>query len=62
MPSLSDTNQTKKKAYDGSRWHGYEELGEVCCSVIAHWGSGGGNTPIVLETDGDDDREDDTGF
>lgn len=37
------------RVYDGCRRHNYECLGEVCCTVQAFWGTGGGNMPIVLE-------------
>jgi hypothetical protein len=38
--------------YDAERRHGYERFVEVCCSVQAFWGTGGGNVPIVVMYDG----------
>lgn len=35
--------------FDAERRHGYEELGETCCTVQRFWGTGGGNVPIVAE-------------
>ena len=35
--------------FDGSRRHGYEQFDEVCETVQAQYGTGGNNTPIVVE-------------
>lgn len=35
-------------AYDGSRRHAYEPLGDVCETVQSFYGTGGGNVPIIL--------------
>lgn len=34
--------------FDGSRRHDYEPLGDIGETVQAHYGTGGGNTPIVV--------------
>ena len=36
--------------YDGCRRHDYQPLGEVCTTLHAMMGTGGGNVPIVLES------------
>ncbi len=36
--------------YDASRRHNYEPFNEVCETVQAHYGTGGGNVPIVRES------------
>lgn len=38
------------RVYDAQRRHNYEEIGDVCVSLEAFWGTGGGNVPIVLES------------
>lgn len=38
-----------REVFDGSRRHGYQSLGELCETIQAAYGTGGGNTPIVLE-------------
>ena len=39
-----------QKVYDGDRRHAdYKDLGEVATAVTAKYGTGGGNTPIVLQ-------------
>ena len=35
--------------YDPSRRHAYEEYGDVCGTLDARMGTGGGNVPIVLQ-------------
>ena len=35
------------QVYDASRRHNYEPLGDVCETVQAHYGTGGGNIPMV---------------
>lgn len=35
--------------YDASRRHGYEPFGDICETVQAHYGTGGGNVPMVIE-------------
>lgn len=45
-----------KKVYDPSRRHGYEQLKEVCITLEARIGTGGGNLPIVLENDDDEEE------
>lgn len=35
--------------FDGSRRHGYEPFGDACETVQAKYGTGGGNTPIVMK-------------
>ena len=42
-----------KKVYDASRRHSYQELGEVCVTLVSAMGTGGGNVPIVLESNQD---------
>ena len=38
-----------QKVYDGDRRHAdYKDLGEVSTTVTAKYGTGGGNTPIVM--------------
>lgn len=37
-----------QKVYDPSRRHAYEEYPEVCETVQAAYGTGGGNVPIVV--------------
>lgn len=39
------------QVYDGSRRHNYEPFGDVNETVQAQYGTGGNNTPIVLEQD-----------
>jgi hypothetical protein len=40
-----------QKVYDAQRRHNYEEFtDEICETVQAQYGTGGGNVPIVLET------------
>lgn len=40
----------RSRVYDPSRRHAYEHLGEVCTTLDAAMGTGGGNVPIVLES------------
>lgn len=44
--------------YDPQRRHGYAPFDEVCETVQAQYGTGGGNVPIVVETitENDDER------
>lgn len=37
------------RVFDSHRAHEFKEYTEVCESVLAHYGTGGGNTPMVLE-------------
>jgi DNA (cytosine-5)-methyltransferase 1 len=39
----------EKRVFDSHRAHEFKEYTEVCESVLAHYGTGGGNTPMVLE-------------
>ena len=48
--------------YDASRRHNYEPFGEVCGTVQAHYGTGGGNIPIVLEGNGQRESHRGDGF
>jgi len=34
--------------FDASRRHNYEPFGDICETVQAHYGTGGGNTPLVM--------------
>lgn len=45
-PLVLDIVQT---VYDASRRHSYESFGDICGTVQAHFGTGGGNVPLVLE-------------
>lgn len=38
--------------YDSERRHGYECLGDTCCTVQGFWGTGGNNVPLVQNWDG----------
>ena len=38
------------KVYDPSRRHDYQEFTDVCATLDARMGTGGGNVPIVLES------------
>ena len=44
--------QNIPQVYDASRRHDYEPYNEVCGTVQAHYGTGGGNVPIVIEGNG----------
>lgn len=37
--------------YDSYRRHNYEEMGDICQTVSAFYGTGGGNVPIVVKYD-----------
>lgn len=37
------------RVYDASRRHNYEEFGDICETVQAAYGTGGNNTPMVME-------------
>lgn len=37
------------KVFDASRRHNYEQFKDVCETIQAAYGTGGGNTPIVME-------------
>lgn len=39
----------EQTVYDGCRRHDYKPLGEVCTTLHAMMGTGGGNVPIVLQ-------------
>ena len=47
--TISTLSNLHKVVYDASRRHNYEEFGEVSGTVQAHFGTGGGNVPIVCE-------------
>ena len=47
--TISTLSNLHKVVYDASRRHNYEEFGEVAGTVQAHFGTGGGNVPIVCE-------------
>jgi len=49
-PTLATTHGGEPVVYDASRRHDYEPFGDVCETVQAHYGTGGGNTPIVMES------------
>ncbi len=42
--------------FDSSRRHSYEPFGDICETVQAAYGTGGGNAPIVLEIYEEDDN------
>lgn len=48
--------------YDASRRHNYEPFGDVCETVQANYGTGGNNTPIVLEGNGSRDSHRGDGY
>ena len=48
---LLEQKTMNKAVFDGSRRHSYEPFGEVCETIQAAYGTGGGNTPVVLESD-----------
>ncbi len=52
---MSDSKQNNRNVkmlvFDPSRRHGYECLGDVCCTAEAFWGTGGGNVPLVLRNE-----------
>lgn len=39
----------EQKVYDAHRSHSYEEYTDVCGTLSAFMGTGGGNVPLVLE-------------
>lgn len=41
-------NSPLVRAFDGSRRHNYEEFVDACETVQAFYGTGGGNTPIII--------------
>ena len=45
------TKKTDKVVFDGNRRHDYQPLGEVAQTILAHYGTGGGNTPMVVDTE-----------
>lgn len=45
------------RVYDAYRRHNYEPIGDVCITVSAFFGTGGGNIPIVVEYGKDICRE-----
>lgn len=40
---------TDAQVYDASRRHGYQAFGDICESVQAFYGTGGGNVPLVVQ-------------
>lgn len=46
--SLSQTSE--KVVYDASRRHDYQPFGDVAQTVQAHYGTGGGNVPLVQQS------------
>lgn len=40
----------KPRVFDPSRRHAYEEYEDVCGTLDARMGTGGGNVPMVVET------------
>lgn len=49
----------ERKVYDGTRRHDYAEFeDDVCETVQSHYGTGGGNTPIVVEMSRESTEED----
>jgi len=48
--------------YDASRRHNCEPFGDVCETVQANYGTGGNNTPIVLEGNGSRDSHHGDGY
>lgn len=44
-----------QKVYDSYRRHNYEEMGDICQTVSAFYGTGGGNVPIVLRYERDEE-------
>ena len=54
MYTLNSTEQHAvcvKEVFDGSRRHDYQSFGEVCETVQAQYGTGGNNTPLVVESE-----------
>lgn len=43
------TKKIDKVVFDGNRRHDYQPLGEVAQTILAHYGTGGGNTPMVVD-------------
>ena len=48
---LLEAETMEKSVFDGNRRHDYKEFGETSETVMAHYGTRGGNTPIVVEKD-----------
>ena len=48
--------------FDASRRHNVQEMGDVCETVQAQYGTGGNNTPIVLEGNGSRDSHKGDGY
>jgi site-specific DNA-cytosine methylase len=48
-PTLACTHGGEPVVFDGSRRHDYKEFGDVSETVQAQYGTGGNNTPIVVE-------------
>ena len=44
----------KPRVFDPSRRHAYEEYGDICGTLDARMGTGGGNVPIVLYSNQND--------
>ena len=49
---------SRKRVYDPSRRHSYEDLGDTCITLEGFMGTGGGNIPIVLEQIDESNRHD----
>lgn len=47
-PTLATTHGGEPVVYDASRRHGYEPFGDICETVQSHYGTGGGNIPMVV--------------
>lgn len=48
-PTLATTHGGEPVVYDASRRHDYEPFGDICETVQAHYGTGGGNIPMVVD-------------
>jgi DNA (cytosine-5)-methyltransferase 1 len=48
-PTLATTHGGEPVVYDASRRHNYESFRDICETVQAHYGTGGGNVPMVVE-------------
>ena len=46
---INDAVSVYKEVFDGCRRNDYRSLGELCETVQAAYGTGGNNTPIVVE-------------
>lgn len=50
---LLERRTMEKTVYDASRRHNYQPFGNICETVQAAYGTGGSNTPIVMENNMD---------